>query len=97
MAFPSKLSATSTGLDYNLHMSDCENQWVVLSHEASDKPYTYGFVYIDPEAGFTLQIAGSFTIDAGGKYRAEPNPLASGGSVVSPPWSEAERWVRSLF
>ena len=67
----------SLGLNYNLHMSDCENRWVVLSHKPGDKDYTYGFVYIDPEAGFTLHIAGSFTIGADGKYRPAPNPLAS--------------------
>ena len=53
-------------------MSDCENQWVVLYHKPDDRNYTYGFVYIDPQAGFTLHITGSFTIDSEGKYRPHP-------------------------
>ena len=37
-----------------------------LYHEPEDRDYTYGFVYIDPEAGFTVQYGGRFTIDATG-------------------------------
>lgn len=56
-------------------MSDCENRWVVLHKEPEDKSYTYGFVYIDPQAGFTLHLWGRFTVNADGKYHAAPNPL----------------------
>jgi tetratricopeptide (TPR) repeat protein len=62
-------------LEYSLHMSDCENRWVALYHKPGDTDYRYGFVYIDPQAGFTLHLAGRFTIDQDGKYRAAPNPL----------------------
>jgi len=72
----------SAALSYNLHMSDCENRWVALYHKPDDSSYTYGFVYIDPQAGFTLHIAGSFTIDSEGKYHPAPNPLASDQYVV---------------
>ena len=65
------------GLTYNLHMSDCENRWVALYREPSDSAYTYGFVYVDPEAGFTLHVTGSFSIDSDGNYHPAPNPLAS--------------------
>jgi tetratricopeptide (TPR) repeat protein len=58
-------------------MSDCENRWVALYHKPEDHDYTYGFVYIDPEAGFTFHVFGSFTIDGDGNYHAAPNPLAS--------------------
>lgn len=62
-------------LNYNLHMSDCENQWVALYHKPQDNDYTYGFVYIDPQAGFTLHVGGRFTIDGDGKYHSAPNPI----------------------
>ncbi len=65
----------SPTLSYNLHMSDCENRWVALYHKPEDSDYTYGFVYIDPEAGFTVQYGGRFTIDANGKYLLAPNPI----------------------
>ena len=67
----------SYDLSYNLHMSDCENRWVALYHKPDDKSYSYGFVYIDPQAGFTLHVTGSFTIDSEGKYHSAPNPLVS--------------------
>jgi tetratricopeptide (TPR) repeat protein len=63
------------GLGYDVHMSDCENRWVALYHRPDDTDYTYGFVYIDPQAGFTLHYFGRFTIDAGGNYHAAANPL----------------------
>ncbi|HWW15940.1 MAG TPA: hypothetical protein VN310_14865 [Candidatus Dormibacteraeota bacterium] len=65
----------SPTLSYDLHMSDCENRWVALYHNPEDSDYTYGFVYIDPQAGFTVQYGGRFTIDANGKYRLAPNPI----------------------
>jgi tetratricopeptide (TPR) repeat protein len=67
----------AAGLSYDVHMSDCESRWVALYHKPEDTDYTYGFVYIDPQAGFTLHYFGHFTIDAGGNYHAAPNPLPS--------------------
>lgn len=65
----------AAGLSYDVHMSDCENRWVALYHKPEDRDYTYGFVYIDPEAGFTLHFFGRFTIDVNGNYLVAPNPL----------------------
>jgi hypothetical protein len=66
---------TAAGLSYNVHMSDCENRWVALYHGPEDRDYTYGFVYIDPEAGFTLHYFGHFIIDSDHKYHEAPNPI----------------------
>ena len=65
----------SRTLRYDLHMSDCENRWIALYRKPEDSDYTYGFVYIDPQAGFTVQYGGRFTIDADGKYHLAPNPI----------------------
>jgi tetratricopeptide (TPR) repeat protein len=69
------LNRKAAGLSYDAHMSDCENQWVALYHKPEDTDYTYGFVYIDPQAGFTVHYFGRFTIDAGGNYHVAPNPI----------------------
>lgn len=63
------------GLSYDVHMSDCENRWVALYHKPAEANYTYGFVYIDPQAGFTLHYFGVFTIDGDGNYHVAPNPI----------------------
>lgn len=65
----------AAGLTYDVHMSDCEDRWVALYHKPEDHDYTYGFVYIDPQAGFTLHFFGRFTIDVDGNYHAAANPL----------------------
>jgi len=63
------------GISYDVHMSDCENRWVALYHKVEDSDYTYGFVYIDPQAGFTLHYVGRFTIDTDASYHVASNPL----------------------
>jgi|SRR5271157_1785763 len=68
-------SGTAADLRYDVHMSDCENHWVALHHSPEDRDYTYGFVYIDPEAGFTLHYVGVFTIDNDHNYHEAPNPI----------------------
>ena len=65
----------ASGLSYAVHMSDCDDRWVALYHKPEDADYTYGFVYIDPQAGFTLHYFGRFTIDADANYHAASNPL----------------------
>lgn len=63
------------GLSYDVHMSDCEDRWVALFKEPQNAYYAYGFVYIDPQAGFTFHYVGRFTIDTEGNYRVASNPL----------------------
>ncbi len=62
-------------------MSDCENRWVALYREPKDTDYTYGFVYIDPQEGFTLQLGGRFTIGSDGKFQLAPNPYVPDKAV----------------
>jgi tetratricopeptide (TPR) repeat protein len=62
-------------LRYDVHMSDCEDRWVALYHSPEDRDYTYVFVYIDPDAGFTLHYFGVFTIDNDHNYHEAPNPI----------------------
>jgi tetratricopeptide (TPR) repeat protein len=38
----------------------CENKWIAIVNK--DTTLTYGFVYIDTQAGLTLDVAGSFKI-----------------------------------
>ena len=66
---------TAADLRYDVHMSDCEDRWVALYHSPEDRDYTYGFVYIDPEAGFTLHYVGRFTIDSDRIFHEAPNPI----------------------
>jgi len=65
----------SSALAFDLRMSDCENRWVVLPKKPGDDSHAYGYIYIDPTAGFTLYVGGGFKLDAAGKYQSMPNPL----------------------
>lgn len=66
---------TATGLRYDVHMSDCEDRWIALYRRPEDHEYTYGFVYIDPQAGFTFQYVGNFTIDGDRNFHEAPDSI----------------------
>lgn len=44
-----------------------EDKWVAFLPD-STKTYSYGFIYIDAQAGLTLNYEGTFTIDEKGKF-----------------------------
>lgn len=60
------LPAQST-FRFDRTLVECEDRWVVFPMN-EDSSYSFGFVYIDAQAGWTLQAEGSFTISAEGKF-----------------------------
>lgn len=54
-------------LNFNLKPIDCEDKWVVFPSDSSGS-YSYGFVYMDSQAGLTFDFAGSFKINSNGKF-----------------------------
>lgn len=73
-----------TPLTFNKRFVESEDKWVAFD-KGKDSFYTYGFIYIDEQAGLTLNYEGSFTISETGqfipkkldstnvKYRLQPN------------------------
>jgi tetratricopeptide (TPR) repeat protein len=73
-------------LEFDKRFVECEDQWVVFSM-SEDSTFTYGFIYIDSEAGLTFNREGLFKITANGaieieklsgtsiKTRLEPNDV----------------------
>lgn len=52
-------------LQFDKRFVECEDRWVAFQ-KGKDSAYAYGFIYIDAQAGLTLEYEGSFTItDAG--------------------------------
>ena len=58
-------------LKFDKRFVESEDKWVALRGKPGES-YSYGFVYLDSQAGFTMQAGGSFTIDAQGKYITSP-------------------------
>jgi tetratricopeptide (TPR) repeat protein len=56
-------------LSFTVRMVDCENHWVALPPTPGEVSYGYGYVYLDPEAGFTLRWGGRFTLEDQEHYR----------------------------
>ena len=46
-------------LIFNKRFIECEDKWVAFQMD-KDTSHTYGFIYIDSEAGLTLNLEGSF-------------------------------------
>ncbi|MDP4292388.1 MAG: tetratricopeptide repeat protein [Bacteroidota bacterium] len=76
-----------TILNFNKRFVECEDQWVAFQMN-KDSVYNYGFIYIDAQAGLTLNYEGSFKITPDNifvpkkkndsvsfKYRLSPNQV----------------------
>lgn len=73
-----KLTAQSD-LKFNKRFVESEDKWVVFQKN-KDNTYPYGFIYIDPEAGLTLNYEGTFSISSKGEFT--PTKLDSANMKV---------------
>jgi len=60
------LNAQST-LDFNKRFVESEDKWVAFQKNEEDS-YAYGFIYVDEDAGLTLNYEGTFTITQNGEF-----------------------------
>lgn len=79
-----KLSAQAN-LNFDKRFVESEDKWVAFQKNEDDS-YGYGFIYIDEDAGLTLNYEGTFTINQNGEFtptkidrsikaRLEPNDV----------------------
>ncbi len=73
-------------LSFDKYFNECEDHWVAYSMD-KDSTYIFGFIYIDAQAGLTLNYEGRFKIAPDGhfvpkkmdsvslKYRLEPRTI----------------------
>lgn len=79
------IHTSAQDLKFDKKFVQSEDNWVAFKPDSIGS-YNFGFIYIDAQAGLTLDYAGSFTIDKNGvflpkakeiegamKYRLEPN------------------------
>ena len=57
-----------TALKFNQRYTQCERKWVILQSKGAAESYLYGVIYLDKQAGFTLDVQGKFKIDQDGRY-----------------------------
>jgi tetratricopeptide (TPR) repeat protein len=84
IALASMRIKAQTPLNFDKRFVECEDKWVAFNKD-KDSSYAYGFIYIDAQAGLTLNYEGTFAISATGqflpkkldstnvKYRLQPN------------------------
>jgi tetratricopeptide (TPR) repeat protein len=64
--FTITLNAQNT-LKFDKRNVQCEDKWIAYQID-KDSTYTFGFIYIDSQAGLTLNYEGKFKIDNKGKF-----------------------------
>ena len=65
-------------LKFKSNFYDCENKWVVIPKKADSDKYGFGFIYLDGQAGITIDIEGTFKIDSTQKFvRLDNGPKTS--------------------
>ncbi|WMW78703.1 tetratricopeptide repeat protein [Flavobacterium sp. 20NA77.7] len=85
--FISLFASSQDKLIFNKKFTECEDKWVAFTSDSLGY-HSFGFIYIDEQAGLTLDYSGSFKIDANGKiilekkdikgamkYRLQPNSV----------------------
>ena len=58
---------SQTGLKFDKIFVECVDQWIAFQM-SKDSSYTFGFIYIDPQAGLTYNYEGEFKISNDGHY-----------------------------
>jgi tetratricopeptide (TPR) repeat protein len=82
--YPALLKAQNT-LTFDKRFVQCEDKWVAFQMN-KDSSYSYGFIYIDAQAGLTFNLEGTFKIGAANvfvptkmaanvKYRLQANQV----------------------
>lgn len=85
--FISLFATSQDKLIFNKKFTECEDKWVAFTSDSLGY-HNFGFIYIDEQAGLTLDYSGSFKIDVNGKiilekkdikgamkYRLQPNSV----------------------
>jgi tetratricopeptide (TPR) repeat protein len=79
-------TTAQTELSFNKRFVECEDKWVAFEMD-KDSLYMFGFIYIDAQAGLTLDFGGSFKLNVNKvvkvnkskessiKYRLEANSI----------------------
>jgi hypothetical protein len=65
--FPIRLWAQQPALRFEKRFVESEDRWVAFRPD-KDGSYAYGFIYIDEQAGLTLNYEGIFKISPSGEY-----------------------------
>lgn len=69
-----------TILEHNKKYIDSEDKWIAFQKNEEGK-YNFGFIYIDAEAGLTLDHKGSFSISEDGTFLPEQKNDSELGSI----------------
>ncbi|MBK0377751.1 tetratricopeptide repeat protein [Mucilaginibacter segetis] len=88
-AFTQAVPNKADDLKFDQRFTNCERKWVVISKADTAASYTFGYIYINEQAGFTFDLQGVFTVDNSGNYIKDTVVFKNSGSIkyrISPNW-----------
>jgi hypothetical protein len=60
-------------IDFSTRFTQCINHWVAFPRKPTDTKYSYGFIYLDEQAGFTYQVGSYFKIEGSNRFIKLPD------------------------
>jgi tetratricopeptide (TPR) repeat protein len=64
------------------HITDCEGRWILSESSKSEDVRLLGYVYVDRNAGFTIEAHGEVTLAPDGALVRQPDPLEGKARVI---------------
>ncbi len=68
LLFPVLYYTQTPNLKFDKKYFECEDMWVAFPKSNSDTAYSYGFIYLDEEAGFTFNFESKFKVTDDGEF-----------------------------
>jgi tetratricopeptide (TPR) repeat protein len=64
------------------HIADCENKWILSENSRSADARVLGYLYVDPTAGFTVELHGNVELAQDGTLIRRPSELEGKARVI---------------
>jgi len=93
LTFSSYCQATKENLKFETKFYDAKDKWVIFPKKEADSLYLFGFLYLDLQAGFTLNYEGNVVIDKYGKFKYYTNGKESSIKARLEPYKTSDVYI----
>lgn len=77
ISYVSYCQSSNETIKFETKYYDAKDKWVLFPKKETDSVYPYGFIYLDYQAGFTLNFEGTAQINKDGSFKLNQNDPSS--------------------
>ena len=77
ISYVSYCQSSNETIKFETKYYDAKDKWVLFPKKETDSVYLYGFIYLDYQAGFTLNFEGTAQINKDGSFKLNQNDPSS--------------------